>query len=321
MTQYDLIQSVKSVGKLVPILKDKDGSIIDGLHRQEIDPYWPSITVEAVDTPVKLELARLAANFCRRNVSSEEMNNRVGFLVKQGLKPEEIADQTGISKSTIYKYMPQKLKDEKKVTAGKVSGVSRSVPSSEQTVKTQETIEPLTECERCHVHNHCKEWHGHWLCPTHYNAAEVNSEGYLGYFRTQEQLKNKKLPELKAPPKPSELDTWETRQARMKVPHSKMEEKIVQGLRARGYKVITDLELCVRKTVPDFNIVLENGKVVRGYIDGQVHNAKRKDKDQQLRDWLRDEQPSDLIVEVDVEGDSDREAEEKLDEIEEAMKF
>ena len=107
---YDLKGSATGLGELAPILKDAKGNIIDGFHRKEMDPNWTSLTVASVDNPVKLELARLAVNFCRRRVPKMEMQERIAFLVgKAGLKPEEIAEKTGISKRTIYNYLPQEL--------------------------------------------------------------------------------------------------------------------------------------------------------------------------------------------------------------------
>ena len=106
---------MKGIGKLVPILKDKHGNIIDGFHRIAIDPDWFSIIIEEIDDPVKLELARLAVNFCRRKVSREEMREKIKFLIVQGgLSPEGISRITGISLRTVYRYMPKELKDQVK---------------------------------------------------------------------------------------------------------------------------------------------------------------------------------------------------------------
>lgn len=140
---YSLGKSAKGLGKLTPILKDAHGNIIDGFHRQNENPDWESIKVGSVDTPQKLELARLAVNFCRRTMGAEEMQNRIAFLVgKCGMKPEEIAELTGIGVSTIYKYLPQELKDKKKVDAGRIGGETAGALRVEQTVKTPET--PIT---------------------------------------------------------------------------------------------------------------------------------------------------------------------------------
>jgi len=104
--EYNLTLSARKLGKLYPVLKDKKGNIIDGFNRRNADPDWPSVTIESVDTEQKLELARLAANYCRREIPGTEIENRISFLIKSGLKPEEISEETGISIRTIYRHMP-----------------------------------------------------------------------------------------------------------------------------------------------------------------------------------------------------------------------
>jgi hypothetical protein len=142
---YDITKSAKELGKLVPILKDAHGNIIDGFHRIEVDPNWPSIKVESVDDAVKLELARLATNFCRRQVTPDEMKRRIGFLVESGMSPEGIVEKTGISISTVYRHMPQELKDHKKSEVGGIRKSSDSAVTCEQTVKIHETPQQLKE--------------------------------------------------------------------------------------------------------------------------------------------------------------------------------
>ena len=130
---YDLKGSATGLGELAPILKDAKGNIIDGFHRKEADPNWTSVTVTSVDNPVKLELARLAVNFCRRRVPKMEMQERIAFLVgKAGLKPEEIAEKTGISKRTIYNYLPQELKNQTRVDIGRMGGESSAAVRASQ---------------------------------------------------------------------------------------------------------------------------------------------------------------------------------------------
>ena len=122
--EYDLHKSSKMLGRLYPILKDKDGNIIDGNHRQNADPNWESVSVPYIDTPVKLELARLAVNFCRRTVEVPELKRIIKYLVNQGVSPKTISEQTGISRTTIYKYMPPEAKNEKHVESGRKAGVA-----------------------------------------------------------------------------------------------------------------------------------------------------------------------------------------------------
>lgn len=138
---YSLAASREGLGELSPVLKDVDGNVIDGFHRLGENAAWHTITVSTIDTPVKLELARLAVNFNRRKVSPEELSQRITFLVKSGLKPEEIAKQTGISKATVYRYTPQEMKNTQKVEAGKLGASARTC---EHTVTIPESIPATT---------------------------------------------------------------------------------------------------------------------------------------------------------------------------------
>lgn len=163
MTDYDLTLSKKAIGVLYPILRDAHGNIIDGFHRENADPDWPSITINLIDDPVKLELARLTANGLRRTVPFSETQRRIGFLIAEGgLTPEQISEKTGMSIDTVYKYMPQDMKDPVKVAARLGKG---SVRSSEQTVTTSDTpkqTEPIKvpasadfpKCDRCRLPTH-----------------------------------------------------------------------------------------------------------------------------------------------------------------------
>ena len=74
--------SGERVGQLYPVLLDKHGNVVDGLHRLKADPNWPKIRL----------VARLIANVCRRNVPAEEksrMLEELGELyVKEGVSLE-----------------------------------------------------------------------------------------------------------------------------------------------------------------------------------------------------------------------------------------
>ena len=123
---YSLASSKEGLGELVPVLVDKFGNIIDGFHRKGENANWREEVLPWIDTPEKLEAARLAVNFDRRQMAPEEIKERVTFLIGKGMRSEEISKLTGISKTTIYKYMPQDAKDPKRVEAGKASGEARS---------------------------------------------------------------------------------------------------------------------------------------------------------------------------------------------------
>ena len=278
--EYDLRESVKALGKLTPVLKDAFGNVIDGLHRLELYPDWPCVTVGFIDTPQKLEAARLAVNTNRRLVSSSEIEMRVTFLTKAGLNPEEIAKITGLSERTIYRHIPQDLKkpEAQAISEGLKSEVMRNqlTPVS-SIIKTQETPQPirtsptqdLIDCANCHMATHitkAKNLNGKDLCPTCYERLA-------------------KLP--KAPPKTVVAspvkESWEQRKAVMSPQHSKLEFSIIEALTAKGVRnVVQDRMFCVTSTTPDIFLPDKNLAV---YLDGPVHMGK-EDRDEQLRDLL-----------------------------------
>lgn len=128
---YNLKGSTALVGQLYPILKAKDGSILDGFHRSGADE-WKSQTLENIDTEEKKLAARLISNFHRRRVPREEkerwINDLAALYRDQGLKvyadgdksqgANEIADRigevTGISRRTVLEYLKDDFKQNNK---------------------------------------------------------------------------------------------------------------------------------------------------------------------------------------------------------------
>jgi hypothetical protein len=135
---YSLATSSEGLGELYPVIVDKFGNVIDGNHRLGENPNWHKEVRPQIDSPKKLQLAMLASNFNRRNMTAEEITQRITFLLNEGMKPAEIAKVAGISERTIAKYTPQELKDRKKVEAGKASKLQNSAEDVQQTVNTQD---------------------------------------------------------------------------------------------------------------------------------------------------------------------------------------
>jgi predicted transcriptional regulator len=133
--EYALATSKQGLGELCPVLKDKFGNIIDGFHRKGENAAWREETLEWIDTPEKLEAARLAVNFARRKMASEEIRERITHLIKSGLKVEEIAKLTGITPKTVYKYMPQEAKN----AVMSERGSTRSLVKTEVSRETDES--------------------------------------------------------------------------------------------------------------------------------------------------------------------------------------
>lgn len=124
--QYDLRKSEKGIGQLYPILEDKDGDVIDGFHREEADKNWKRMRLEHIDTEEKKLVARLVANFHRRQVTREEKQEWInglaeiykkqGLKVRRGIKTEKggyrlneitqkIVEVTGLEITTVRDYI------------------------------------------------------------------------------------------------------------------------------------------------------------------------------------------------------------------------
>ena len=143
--EYALATSKEGLGELCPVLKDHFGNIIDGYHRKGENANWREETCDWIDTPEKLEAARLAVNFARRDMAPEEIKERITHLVKSGLKVEDIAKLTGISERTVLKYMPKEFKDQKKVDAGRTPKTNvNSAEALQHTVKLPDSIPACT---------------------------------------------------------------------------------------------------------------------------------------------------------------------------------
>jgi hypothetical protein len=123
--EYDLKKSEQGIGQLYPILVAKDGGIIDGLHRDKADKNWKRLKLEHIDTEEKKLLARLIANFHRRQITREEKEEWINGLAriykKQGLKVDihneneivnRIAETTGLERSTVLRHLKSEYKQE-----------------------------------------------------------------------------------------------------------------------------------------------------------------------------------------------------------------
>ena len=282
---YDLKKSVEGLGQLYPILIDAHGNVIDGFHRKDIDPKWPTLTLDHIDSTVKLEAARLAANFNRRNVSPEELRQKIGFLVGAGLKPAEIAKLTGLSERTIYRYTPEALKDKAKVDAGRVkSEVSRDVVTA---------VSRLVECECCGMGTREPKAFGKYtrLCDRCYFKAVK----YPRLFAREPTAK----PEVKEF-KPKE--TGEFRRAQMQPPRSKFEDQFDEAAAKAGLPYgESNIDICVQKFNVDKYYKCPKGNLIVEF-KGPVHKG-REDRDEARRDLLL-RKPNTEMLEIDYEAPS-----------------
>ena len=109
--EYFIAKSVAQVGYLYPVLKDIHGNVIDGYHRLNIDSNWPIKKVEEVTDPVQLAIARLIANVCRRDISSEEKTEWLKQIATlTGWTPKQIAANLPVSYTWVMKYLPDEYK-------------------------------------------------------------------------------------------------------------------------------------------------------------------------------------------------------------------
>lgn len=117
--EYDLRKSQKDVGQLYPVLLDKKGRVIDGLHRLNVDSTWRTQTLEHIDDEEKFLKARIISNIHRRTVPASEIrawiNDLAEIALQKGIKPGRIsfwiADETGYAVDTVQRYLELKYKD------------------------------------------------------------------------------------------------------------------------------------------------------------------------------------------------------------------
>jgi len=108
---YDLKQSMKSIGVLYPILVDANGEIIDGAHRREADPKWPVWVLEDINDPVKSVIARLVANTNRRTLDKKEISAGLRVIASMtNWSPHDIADAIGMSYRWVMLHLPDEFK-------------------------------------------------------------------------------------------------------------------------------------------------------------------------------------------------------------------
>jgi len=157
--EFDYAKSTKIVGQLYPVLKAKNGEIIDGFTRKGAIKFWREEILEHIDTKEKMLVARLVANKCRRIVSVNEVKEWVNELaemyVQQGTKPGEIsnaiAENTGYAEASIQIYLDPKYKAKQQSDAGKLGRTAQldraeSKPLEEaQHVLGDETFQKVRE--------------------------------------------------------------------------------------------------------------------------------------------------------------------------------
>lgn len=147
LIEYNLAESMESIGQLYPVLVDAYGNVIDGFHRLKINPNAEKMVKPEINTPELLEAARLAANYDRRTIKQDEVRDRILFLAKKGVNAKEIARMTGVSERTVYRNIPKNLKAEvaAKISEAKKAKVSEVARNEVTNVTSPITIQDSTQ--------------------------------------------------------------------------------------------------------------------------------------------------------------------------------
>jgi hypothetical protein len=319
--EYALSKSLHGkLGQLVPCLQDAEGITIDGFHRLKINPKAWTVKNDQIKTPVDRALARMTVNFCRRHYSSEEMKNDIGLLIGSGLTVDQIVEITGISKSTIYNYMPPEKKDKALSEAQKKGWEEKKeFPALETPLKTQETIIPkrnsgqiyktyllgLRECEKCG------------------GKEERDKMSFIDNQLVCRKCAGKDKPltphKLEAEPTFKPKEKADFRVAQMHPQKSKFELEVIQQLQAEGLPLETDQEFCIQKTVPDAILKLKD-RTVAIYIDNVATHEEGDERDEFLRSTLEKLYDFEICV-VQYKNDSAEERQRAKETIKEFLRW
>ncbi len=120
MTDEVNLKQTASTGKYVPIFLNTSGEIVDGEHRRNTDPKWPTLKTR-IAPGLETHIARLIINTQRRDAAAKDYNECAEYLQKKEKsdKPyrasgksiaERIAEETGISKRTVLEHLDDKYK-------------------------------------------------------------------------------------------------------------------------------------------------------------------------------------------------------------------
>ena len=146
MSEEDIITYLKfsseRAGRLYPVLLDRHGNVIDGMHRLTVDKNWPKIKLGNIETEEQRLIARLVSNVCRRNVPAKEKTEMLGRLgdiylkegVEQGKIAQKIAEKTGMTCRWVTKYLPDKFKDP--LQSKRASSAERRSAEKDPSVRT-----------------------------------------------------------------------------------------------------------------------------------------------------------------------------------------
>lgn len=301
----DLVESIRKYGVLQPILVRKMNGgfeLVAGDRRlraaKKAGYADVPVIVRDLDDETTLIL-QATENLQRQGLNEGEKKRIVTELATRcKFSVQQIVDCLKKSESWVRLYYPADLKNHVKVEAGMLGGEAKS----EAYRKSQQSASTIVaECEYCGVStSEPKMWETHYLCQQHYAEALCDPARYKRHFnfKDKEDL-------VEAPlPKPKSLESWGHRLANMSPQHSKMESQVLDWLLKKDVHVEVEKEYCLLKTIPDFVI----GEVAV-YLDGkEVHNGKQLDRDDELRELLRERYHM-KVISLSFSCDSEREIE------------
>lgn len=107
--EYESLKgNIKDRGVLQPVVVDERGEVLDGHHRaqvcDELGIEWPRVVLEGLTELEKVEQA-LMLNLGRRHLTQEQRRDLVLRLQADDHSVRWIAKATGISKSTVHRYV------------------------------------------------------------------------------------------------------------------------------------------------------------------------------------------------------------------------
>jgi ParB-like chromosome segregation protein Spo0J len=105
--EYALLkEDIAKRGIITPIIKDADGNIVDGYHRDKIakELGLTDIPVKQVDgTEAELQAMAIALNVARRQLNAEDRRELVAQLRAGGKSERQIAETLGVTKTTVHR--------------------------------------------------------------------------------------------------------------------------------------------------------------------------------------------------------------------------
>jgi len=123
--EFSLKESSKKVGFLpIPILVDKKGNVIDGFNRIRagFKDKVPKVVLP-IKNRLQFNILKLVINGVRRTMTAEEKTaTLVNIKELSGWRNDQLAEKLPFSYRWIMKYLPQSMKDEKAIEAGKLGG-------------------------------------------------------------------------------------------------------------------------------------------------------------------------------------------------------